>query len=65
MVQLPSVPPFPATIIGSAAAKSLQSCPTLGDPIDISPLDSPAPGILRKEHWSGLPFPSPMQESEK
>ena len=22
-------------------------------------------GLSRKEHWSGLPFPSPMQESEK
>ena len=22
-------------------------------------------GISRQEHWSGLPFPSPMHESEK
>ena len=22
-------------------------------------------GVSRQEHWSGLPFPSPMQESEK
>ena len=22
-------------------------------------------GFFRQEHWSGLPFPSPMQESEK
>ena len=22
-------------------------------------------GFSRQEHWSGLPFPSPMQESEK
>ena len=43
-----------------AAAKSLQSCPTLRDPIDGSPPGSPIPGIL-----SGLPFPSPMHESEK
>ena len=96
-----------------AAAKSLQLCPTLCDPIDGSPLGSSVPGILqarilewvaisfsnawkwkvkmkslsrprllatprtaahqappslgfsRQEHWSGLPFPSPMQESEK
>ena len=41
------------------AAKSLQSCPTLCDPIDDSPPGSPIPGILQKEHWSGLPFPSP------
>ena len=30
----------------AAAAKSLQSCPTLCDPIDSSPLGSPVPGIL-------------------
>ena len=47
----------------AAAAKSLQSCPTLCDPIDGSPPGSPVPGILQEEHWSGLPFPSPMHES--
>ena len=31
----------------AAAAKSLQSCPTLCDPIDGSPLGSSAPGILQ------------------
>ena len=30
-----------------AAAKSLQSCPTLCDPIDGSPQGSPIPGILQ------------------
>ena len=25
----------------------------------------PSPGFSRLEHWSGLPFPSPMDESEK
>ena len=49
----------------AAAAKSLQSCLTLCDPIDGSPPDFPVPGILQHEHWSGLPFPSPMHESEK
>ena len=51
----------------AAAAKSLQSCPTLCDPIDGSPPGSPVPGMgfSRQEHWSGLPFPSPMHESEK
>ena len=42
-----------------AAAKLLQSCPTLCDPIDGS---SPGPlslGFSRQEYWSGLPFPSP------
>ena len=49
----------------AAAAKSLQSCLTLCDPIDGSPPGSPIPGFSRQEHWSGLPFPSPMHESEK
>ena len=31
----------------AAAAKSLQSCPTLCDPIDGSPPDFPVPGILQ------------------
>ena len=31
----------------AATAKSLQSCPTLCDPIDGSPLGSPIPGILQ------------------
>ena len=97
----------------AAAAKSLQSCPTLCNPMDSSPPGSPVPGIIqartlewvaisfsnawkwkvkvkplsrvwlsvtpgtaayqappsmgvsRQEHWSGLPFPSPMHESKK
>ena len=31
----------------AAAAKSFQSCPTLCDPIDVSPPGSPVPGILQ------------------
>ena len=50
-------------VAAAAAAKSLQSCPTLCDPIDCSPPGSPVPGILQAR--SGLPFPSPMHESEK
>ena len=48
-----------------AAAASIQSCPTLCDPIDGSPPGLPSLGFSRQEHWSGLPFPSPMHESEK
>ena len=48
----------------AAAATSLQSCPTLCDPIDGSPPGSPCLGFSRQEHWSGLPLPSPMRESE-
>ena len=49
----------------AAAAKSLQSCPTLCDPIDGSPQVLPSLGFSRQEHWSELPFPSPMHEGEK
>jgi len=49
----------------AAAAKSLQSCLTLCDPIDGSPPGSLSLGFSRQEHWSGLPFPSPTHESEK
>ena len=45
----------------AAAAKSLQSCLTLGDPIDGNPPGSPVPGILQSRTWSGLP----MHESDK
>ena len=48
----------------TATAASLQSCPTLCDPIDGSPQAPPSLGFSRQEHWSGLPFPSPMRESE-
>ena len=51
--------------IAIAIAKSLQSCLTLCDPIDGSHQTPPSLGSSRQEHWSGLPFPSPMHESEK
>ena len=53
------------TFSAVAAAKSLQLCPTLCDPTDGSPPGSPISGILKQGHWSGLPFPSPVRESEK
>ena len=42
----------------AAAAKSLQSCPTLCDPIDGSPPGSPVPGILqaRTLEWGAIAF---------
>ena len=42
----------------TAAAKSLQSCPTLCDPIDGSPRGSSAPGILqaRTLEWVAIAF---------
>ena len=55
--------PFPS--LSAAAAKSLQSCPTLWDPIDGSPPGSPIPGIpqARTLEWVAISFP--MHESEK
>ena len=38
---------FQTLNLAAAAAKSLQSCPTLCDPIDSSPPGSPVPGILQ------------------
>ena len=46
----------------AAAAKSLQSCLTLCDPIDGSPPGSPVPGILQARTLEWLPLPSPMCE---
>ena len=42
----------------AAAAKLLQSCPTLCDPIDSSPPGSPVPGILqaRTLEWVAISF---------
>ena len=42
----------------AAATKSLQSCPTLCDPIDSSPPGSPVPGILqaRTLEWVAISF---------
>ena len=42
----------------SAAAKSLQSCPTMCDPKDGSPPGSPVPGILqaRTLEWVAMSF---------
>ena len=43
------------------AAKSLQSCPTLCDPIDSSPPGSPVPGILQSRtlEWTSRLLPCP------
>ena len=44
----------------AAAAKSLQSCPTLCDPVDGSPPGFPVPGILeaRTLEWVAISFSS-------
>ena len=45
-------------VYSAAAAKSLQSCPTLCDPIDSGPPGSPVPGILqaRTLEWITISF---------
>ena len=52
---------FPVVMYGydtAATAKSLQSCPTLCDPIDSSPPGSPIPGTLqaRTLEWVAISF---------
>ena len=49
----------PGGIQSAAAAKSLQSCPSLCNPILAAHQYPPSLGFSRQEHWSGLPFPSP------
>ena len=51
----------------AAAAKLLQSCPTLCDPVDSSPPGSPVPGILqaRTLEWVAISFPNAWKEKVK
>ena len=50
--------PWTEETAAAAAAKSLQSCPTLRDPIDGSPLGSSIPGILQAKilEWVAISF---------
>ena len=50
--------PFSIKPCAAAAAKSLQSCLTLCDPIDGTPPGSPVPGILqaRSLEWGAIRF---------
>ena len=50
--------PLEKEMAATAAVKSLQSCPTLCDPIDGSPPGSPIPGILqaRTLEWVAISF---------
>ena len=50
--------PLFSKVSAAAAAKSLQSCPTLCDPIDSSPPGSAVPGILqaRALEWVAISF---------
>ena len=46
----------PRKLSAAAAAKSLQSCPTLCNPIDRSPPDFPVPGILQARALVAISF---------
>ena len=48
-----------------AAAKSRQSLSDSVQPHRRQPTRLPSLGFSRQEHWSGLPFPSPVHESEE
>jgi len=47
----------PIAAAAAAAAKSLQSCPTLCDPRDGSPPGSPVPGILQARTLEWVVWP--------
>ena len=55
--QMSTILPF-SSLPAAAAAKSLQSCPTLCDPIGSSPLGASVPGILqaRTLEWVAISF---------
>ena len=55
------------SVAAAAAAKSLQSCPTLCDPIDGSPPGSPVPGILqaRTLEWVTISFSNALKRKNK
>ena len=52
------VNPFSTELDAASAAKSLQSCPTLCDPIDGSPLGSSVSGIVQARimEWVAISF---------
>ena len=61
----PAIPRLGIYPAAATAAKSLESCPTLYNPIDGSPPGSPVPGILqaRTLEWVSISFSSAMHAS--
>ena len=51
--------PWVLDIVAAAAAKSLQSCPTLATPWTVARWAPPSVGFWRQEYWTGLSFPPP------
>ena len=58
-------PGKPMNGIAAAAAKSLSHVRLCATPEMAAHQAPPSLGFSRQEHWSGLPFPSPMHKSEK
>ena len=53
---------FSLSVLTCVRAKSLQSCPTLCDPLDCTDHQAPlSMGFSRQEYWSGFPCP-PLRE---
>ena len=54
-------------MMAAAAAKSLQSCPTLSDPMDCSPPGSSVHGIFQARvlEWGAIAFPQKYGNSLK
>ena len=57
--QMKSITIILELVIAAAAAKSLQSCPTLCDPTDYSPPGSSVHGIFQARvlEWDAIAFP--------
>ena len=62
---LPTEPPGKPTKVNAAAAKSLQSCPTLCDPTDGRPPGSPVPAVLqaRALEWVAISFSTKVNKA--
>ena len=58
----PTVPPLGMLLLLLSCFSRVRLCATSWTAAHQAPLSL---GFSRQEHWSGLPFPSPMHESEK
>ena len=52
------------SIYQCVCAQTLQSCPTLCDPMNCGPQTPPSMGFSRQEYWSGLSCPPPGDLSD-
>ena len=72
MVERPSAPGqasilevWIAAVVAAAAAKSISRVRLFATPWSAAYQAPPSMGFSRQQHWCGLPFPSPLHESEK